>query len=307
MPCVLVTGSGGGLGKFIVHELRESNIPVILACRNLPKHEIGIGLQGDLRDPSFARDIFKQRKIDYVIHCAATWNGFNNDFEIAYNNIVSILNILRYSDNIKKFVYISSSAVYEGLDSQTEDIITYHPSSAYSISKDTGEQLVVSKSKERSFLYTLWRPFYIVSPYEKYKIGSSHLLTNLYQSLVIDKKNLDQHFDDKQGIPFTWAGDMAKAIIQQVYDNRSDNECFNIGNMLSYTAHDAMLTFVSIAQEMGLISKKQLKNITEKCRKESKQSKTFQKMKQYLDIEIATPLDMCIRNFLDYKTGNKKL
>lgn len=69
---ILVTGAAGGVGRAVIHELREANHHVILTDRQQPTSGRIRGLiTADLTDLAEVYDVFGQAKPDGVIHLAA--------------------------------------------------------------------------------------------------------------------------------------------------------------------------------------------------------------------------------------------
>ncbi len=136
-----------------------------------------------------------------------------------------MLNVLRYSQNVKKFVMVSSSGVYENTELPYEDALL-KPSSSYGISKLSCEKILTLRKP-----YTIWRPFHIVSPEEIYKEGSSHLLTNLSHKYIDNKQHIQLNsINGTNAISFTWVEDVASCIVNHLEDSRTENEIFNLAS-----------------------------------------------------------------------------
>lgn len=250
MQKVLIIGSEGSLGKFLVKDLSENYEVIRIGRRkqDTPKN------YGDFLSPYFLERIFADHKdIKYVIHCAAHWNGFNNDFDIAYNNSSITLNILKHCNNIKHFVYVSSSGVYDNISKSTETS-NINMDSSYRLSKFFSEKLVELKSIESGFTHTIWRPFHIVSPYETYNEGSSHICTNISHKIAdqyIDIESFSQH----KLIPLTWVGDVSDCIVSHMKDSRSFGQIFNIGNNEA-SLWNIACEIIKLSIDFNLISEK---------------------------------------------------
>ena len=111
---VFVTGGSGFLGINLIRELIKKNYDVIsydlvpfeYECRNRIK-----AIVGDIRDISLLEKEMKD--CDYVIHCAAALPSYTKE-EIFSTDITGTENVIKtaYKYNVKRFVHISSTAVY---------------------------------------------------------------------------------------------------------------------------------------------------------------------------------------------------
>ena len=111
---VFVTGGSGFLGINLIRELIKKNYDVIsydlvpfeYECRNKIK-----AIVGDIRDISLLEKEMKD--CDYVIHCAAALPSYTKE-EIFSTDITGTENVIKtaYKYNVKRFVHISSTAVY---------------------------------------------------------------------------------------------------------------------------------------------------------------------------------------------------
>ncbi len=117
---VLVTGGAGFIGSHLVETLLSLNKEVVVfdnfstGVKGNVSSKVNL-IKGDIRNPEQIKQAVKH--IDLVFHAAANANGSLSvenprlDFEI---NATGTLNVLEASleANVKKFVYVSSAAVY---------------------------------------------------------------------------------------------------------------------------------------------------------------------------------------------------
>lgn len=246
MKKILVTGSSGSLGRKIVELLRQN-----------PEYEvIGVDMYlspttnilCDLVDIDEFLDsghfAYRLGVFDYVIHCAATIYGvagFNfNDFTILSDDTTITLNLLNHLTIKEKFVYLSSSMVYEragyeiGRGVKEDDVEKFPaPLTGYGQSKYFGESLVKFFCEARHKSYTIWRPFNIITPHEKAgeEIGYSHVFADFFQKILVDKvTTLPIIGDGYQVRAFTWIDDVARCIVDNLENPATDKQTFNIGN-----------------------------------------------------------------------------
>ncbi len=127
MARILVTGGLGVVGTWLVRELRERHHDVISCDLAHQPDEVAFGLQGDLREPRYARcDIGEFRQLarlfehfgrfDYVFHCAAEfgrWNGEDFYETLWRTNVIGTKHLLRLQESQRfRLVHFSSSEVY---------------------------------------------------------------------------------------------------------------------------------------------------------------------------------------------------
>lgn len=280
MSNVLVTGSGGALGKFVVAELERQGYITYKVFHSSSEEIKDTSFYGDLKSKVFIRKVFNGPSFDFIIHCAGVWNGFNSDMSIAYDNSVMMMNLLDAA-NVKKFIFVSSSAAdYMG---------NGYPSSTYGHAKLFSEELLKVASKDGRFRYTIWRPFHIISPEEKYCPGSSHICTNLYYKHFVLGEDIDlESMPTKRNISFIWVEDVAQCIVNFMQRSDSDGEIFNLGTPDLRSPYDVA------CQMLALLKYREYRNRNSNdCR--------FSKMDEVFSWRPKTDFYECIRKFIQYK------
>jgi len=136
-----------------------------------------------------------------------------------------------------RFIYISSSMVYERSEKvpvSEDDVNDMRiPMTDYGLSKLVGERLCKAFFKQYGLKYTIWRPFNIITPYEKgeQESGISHVFADFMRKIIIKKQNpLEILGNGKQIRCFTWIDDVAKAIAKYSLLDETECEEFNLGN-----------------------------------------------------------------------------
>ena len=261
-PTFLVTGSEGATGLYIVDSLSSKypNSKLIRITRsdnNLisdnRNHKI---YKGDLLDIKFCKKIFSENNIDIIISTAALWNGLNQDQFIYDSNIALFKNILSsINKNLKYFIFFSSSAVYQSNNHNESQLILLDPKSKYGKSKLESETLLHKKALENNFNYTIYRPFHIMSPMEKYNKGSSHITTDFTYRYI--EKNIDfdwNNLDTTPKIPLSWVGDISQLVTSNICNKNLKNETLNIGSKYLFSVHDLALSIAIAANRLNLSS-----------------------------------------------------
>jgi UDP-glucose 4-epimerase len=250
---VLVTGSEGSLMQAVIPLLLKKGY-VVVGVDNLARYGERLGIAGndyqfikcDLTDGISVNRLIEQTRPDCIIQAAATIygvGGFNKYCGEMYKDITLHDNVLRAAvkNGVLKVIYISSSMVYENCPQLigypvAEDIIDTNPApyTDYGLSKFVGERVSKAYLKQHGLKYTIWRPFNIITPYEKSEdaeVGISHVFADYIKNIVIEKKHpLPIIGDGYQVRCFTWIDEVAQAIADHSFSNKTDNQTYNLGN-----------------------------------------------------------------------------
>lgn len=269
---ILVTGSEGSLMQWVIPYLLVQGYKVrgvdnFFRYGKVRKKRDYEFIEGDLTDKNFVKRVLKG--IDGVIQAAAQIYGVRGfhkyPADILSKDIVLHQNILweALRNRVKKVIYISSSMVYERSEKipvREEDVNEIMvPSTDYGLSKLVGERLTQAFWKQYGLNYTIWRPFNIITPYEKAEKeqGISHVFADFLKKIILDKENPMQIIGDgKQIRCFTWIDDVAQAIGKYSFVKESDREIFNLGNPEPVTMIELAKRIFKKAQERGIIPKK---------------------------------------------------
>lgn len=219
----------------------------------------------DLIHPNVVWILMNEAKPDYVIQAAAMIYGVggftSHPADILGNDITVHGNILRAAKDmatVRRVVYISSSMVYENLDSAEEwmtETSRVHKTD-YGLSKYVGERLSKAYWEQYQLPYTIWRPFNIITPYEKaeYDIGSSHVFADyLHQIIIMKNKKLPIIGNGFQIRCFTDIRDTSKAIADLSFSTETNNSVFNLGSTEAVTMRRLAQTIADMAYKKGLI------------------------------------------------------
>jgi nucleoside-diphosphate-sugar epimerase len=280
---VLVCGSEGSLMQAVIPKLIEKGHEVV-GVDNLVRYGERLGhagndyefLYGDLCDPSFVNRTFENIKPDYVIQAAARIYGilgFNlHCADILGENTSLHTNVLKASvaNKVKRVVYISSSMVYESCPNSIDEPLTEDapeknpmPITSYGQSKYVGEKLSEAYFTQYGLEYTIWRPFNIITPYEKSEyddIGFSHVFSDYIKNLVAEKMNpLPIIGDGTQVRCFTWIDDVAQAIVDWSFEEKTKNDIFNLSNPEPIMVAGLARLIHQKASEIGLLAPIELK------------------------------------------------
>lgn len=157
---ILVTGSSGQLGSYIIESIPDS---IGLDIKPSRYTKIVFDLR---KDPE---EILKNYEISEIIHSAAQVSvvkSVESPIFDAHSNIMATLNLLEFARkyDLRQFIYISSAAVYgEPRYLPIDEEHPTEPKSPYGLSKLTGERYSLLYSSLYGLKVTSIRPFNIFS------------------------------------------------------------------------------------------------------------------------------------------------
>jgi nucleoside-diphosphate-sugar epimerase len=323
MNTILITGSEGNIGTYLINHIKKTKpdfklIRVKLREREDEPEREGDIYIGDLTDKSFVDKIFRENKIDYVIHGAARLYGvagFNKDvYGLFSNDIKCLLNVLDNSKSVKKFVYFSSSMVYESSEKVpfTEELTDeiHPPKSSYGLTKYFGEKAVKFFNQQFGVTYTIWRPFNVVSPLESHEREGGHVFVDFYKRIFIDKlSKIEIYGTGKQVRCFTWVEDVVSAMGDFLTDERTDNQIFNIGSSEPKSMIELEEIMLEIGKEKNILPKNYNPEIItgEKFFGVDIQLRvpSTEKINKILGWECKTNFKSCFEKFIEHKNANK--
>ena len=266
---ILVTGSEGSLAKILIPHLMGEGHNVV-GVDNFARYgekEVDVDyefVKGDLTRSNVCENLFKDYDFEVVFHTAALIYGVvgfhKKPADILADNNIMTMSLLKHGrEKVNKFIYMSSSMVYERCASvphKEEDADqSVVMSTAYGLSKYVGERVVKSFHEQYGTTYTIWRPFNVITPFETpEESGFRHVFSDMVRKIIGDRQNPLEIFGDGDQIRcFTNIYDVSDAIIRFSLDGRSDNEVFNVGNPEPVTVKELCGLIVELGKGMGLL------------------------------------------------------
>lgn len=265
---ILVTGSEGSLMQQVIPRLLDQGLDVVgvdnfARYGRVERRRDYEFIRGDLTDGVFVHELMKG--IDGVVQAAALIYGVGGfhryPADILSRDVTLHQNVLwaMQKHQVEKIAYISSSMVYErcSIHPSPEEMAmeSLIPATDYGLSKVVGERLVRAFNRQYGMKYVIWRPFNIITPYEKGEEvqGMSHVFADFIRNIVQLQKNpLPILGNGEQVRCFTWIEDVAAPIAAFSFDGRTDNEDFNLGNQEPVSVKDLALLIHETAKEMSL-------------------------------------------------------
>lgn len=239
----LITGAAGFIGSNLTKKLLKNGEEVIgIDCftdyyaRELKEKNI----ETSLNNPNFTfleKDLLQVnlkkllKNIDYIYHQAAqagVRSSWGEDFEIYnQNNILltqKLLEAAREAEQLKKFVYASSSSVYGDTDQlPMQEKNRLQPVSPYGVSKLAGENLTYLYHKNFNVPTVSLRYFTVYGEGQRPDMAF-HIFTKAF----LTGEEINIFGDGKQSRNFTYVGDIARANILAA-EKAPSGEIINIG------------------------------------------------------------------------------
>ena len=269
MTKILVTGGTGFLGSAVVKHLLKIKKEVVIFDNNFRGSYSNIReikdkvkfVKGDIRN---LRDIKKAvRDVTEVYHLAfinGTSNFYDNPklvMDVGINGTINLLNVINSNKKIKKFIYASSSEIYQEPDKfpTPENIYaklpnTKNPRYSYASSKILGEVLTYNYLRN-DLKKIIFRPHNIYGP----SMGFEHVIPQIIRKIIKNTKKLNLkkckikiQGSGLESRSFCFIEDAAAGIILSANKGKN-NEIYNIGNQDEITIKNLIL---KISKVLGI-------------------------------------------------------
>ena len=262
---VLVTGGAGYIGSHTALELVRNGYDVIVVdnLENGYKEAVlgGKLIVGDLRDLYFLDKVFRENKIDSVIHFAgyiSVEESMKNPMKYYYNNVLGTMNLLSamINNSVSKIIFSSTAAVYgEAKDKPLVESDVLSPKNVYGRSKLDVENMLESVRVSNGICYIALRYFNASGADKSGKIGEAHKDETHLIPLVLDValKKRDRiyiygdDYDTKDGTcirDYVHVLDLASAHIMALNKLNLDgvSGVYNIGSGVGFSVKEVIET-----------------------------------------------------------------
>ena len=265
---VMVTGSAGFIGGYIVEELLRRGHTVVgvdnfskygVVKRSYDDHEKYTLHVEDCRDEAKMTELVAG--VDYVIAGAALIGGISYFHAFAYDLLSQNEQIMASTCNaaiaaykagsLKKMLYMSSSMVFESTDrwpsKEGDQKVVAPPMSAYGFQKLAVEYYAQAAYDQYGLPFTVIRPFNCVGTGEQRALtdvevasgnvllAMSHVVPDLVQKIVKGQDPLHVLGTGDQVRHYTYGGDLARGIVTALFHPAALNEDFNISTPSGHT------------------------------------------------------------------------
>jgi UDP-glucose 4-epimerase len=261
MQKVLVSGSAGFIGGYVVEELLRRGYSVIgvddhskygPVAKSYDDHPDYRLVVGDVRDTGLLTDLLME--CDHFVAGAALIGGISYFHAYAYDLLAANERIMASScdaalaahrdSRLQKVTYISSSMVFESAEEwpsvEGAERQIPPPRSSYGFQKLAVEYFARAAWDQYRLPYTIVRPFNCVGIGEaralgdvevrsgNLKLAMSHVVPDLVQKVLKGQDPLHVLGDGTQVRHYTYGGDLARGIVTAMEHPAALNEDFNL-------------------------------------------------------------------------------
>lgn len=269
MKKVVVTGSAGFIGGYIVEELLRQGYsvigvdnyskygPVKKSYDDNPNYEL---IVGDVQDVELMTRLLSDA--DHFIAGAALIGGISYFHTYAYDLLAQNERIIASScdaaiaakkngGKLEKVTYMSSSMVFESTDrwpsKEGDERIVPPPLSSYGFQKLAVEYFARAAWDQYQVPYTILRPFNCVGIGESRALGDveidsgnvklamSHVVPDLVQKVLKGQDPLHILGSGEQIRHYTYGGDLARGIVMSLDNPAALNNDFNVSTAAGHT------------------------------------------------------------------------
>jgi UDP-glucose 4-epimerase len=265
---VMVTGSAGFIGGYVVEELLARGYsvtgidnyskygPVTKSYDEHPRYRF---VEGDVRDVDLVSDLLED--CDHLIAGAALIGGISYFHTYPYDLLATNERIIAATcdaairvlagGRLAKVTYLSSSMVFESTDrwpsKEGDERRIPPPLSSYGFQKLAVEYFAEAAWDQYGLPFTIVRPFNCVGigegralgdveiPSGNVKLAMSHVVPDLIQKVLKGQDPLHVLGDGQQVRHYTYGADLARGIVRAMESERALNEDFNLSTAESTT------------------------------------------------------------------------
>lgn len=247
---VFITGGCGFIGSYLSRELVERGHEVVLydsyvnyvsprqshyyeyllhRFEDIIPESVEI-IQGDTRNKSKTRRAIIETEPDRVVHLAALpiADVSNEHSEEAMDSILqgtaNVLEAVRDSESVDRFVYTSSSMIYGDFEYRPADEEhSKTPKGIYGGAKYAGETITRSFCRRFDIDYVCIRPSAVYGPTD-----ANRRVTQIFVERALAGEPLKLHNGGSQKLDFTHVTDTAHGFTLATLEPEAANENFNI-------------------------------------------------------------------------------
>ena len=234
----IVTGGAGFIGSNLVDKLIEQGHEVVVIDNLLTGNLDNVNPKATFIKRSITnKDLITDSRVkgaDVVFHVAAMARvqpSIENPLRYHDVNVTGTLNMLKMcvENNIKKFVFSSSSSVYgDTAIFPTPEDTTLRPMSPYALHKLMGEQYCELFQKLFGIQCVSLRYFNVYGERQPTE-GAYCLVMGVFAQQMKNKQDLTINGDGEQKRDFTYVGDVVNANITASQKDFDEHKVFNIG------------------------------------------------------------------------------
>ena len=271
-------------------------------------------IKGDLKDNALVEKLFLDHEPQYVVNLAAQAGvrySIENPSSYINSNLIGFFNILESSKNhkIKHLLYASSSSVYGGNQKMpfSEEDSVDHPVSLYGASKKCNELLAHTYSHVYNLPSTGLRFFTVYGPWGRPDMALFIFTKAIFEDQPIRLFNKGEMLRD-----FTYIDDIINSMVLLLKKEAKGDKNFNPKKPNPSTSWAPHRVFnIGNSNPIPLMSfVSTIEKITNKTAKKSFSPmhigdvpRTFadtSKLQEYINYKPNTPIDIGIKNFIEW-------
>jgi UDP-glucuronate 4-epimerase len=312
---LLVTGGAGFIGSGLIEKLlpthkvvcvddfndyyspawKEENISSFHGNKNFTLYRC------DVRDLDNLTQIFKNHKIDKIVHLAARAGvrpSIKQPHLYEEVNVKGTLNLLELAKNfsVPQFIFASSSSVYGNQEkvpfSETDPV--NEPVSPYAATKKSGEMLCYTYAHLYKIKTTCLRFFTVYGPK-----GRPDMAPYLFTEAALHDKPITKFGDGTTRRDYTYIDDIVEGIIKAI-ENPFDFEIINLGNNKPVTLNEFISTL-----EKATETKINLLTLPIQPGDVNQTYADIEKAKRLLNWEPKTSLEEGLKQFVSWYKVNR--
>lgn len=262
---ILVVGGAGYIGSHAVDQLVEKGYDVVVVDNLQTGHQEAIAnqarfYQGDIRDKSFLMNVFKNERIEGVLHFAAnSLVGESMEMPLLYfnNNVYGTQVLLEVMEeyDVKRIVFSSSAATYgEPKVIPIAETAATNPESPYGETKLMMEKMLKWCDQAYGMRYVALRYFNVAGAKLDGSIGEdhtpeSHLLPIILQTALGQREELLIFGDDYPTIDGTCIRDYvhvvdlieAHILALDYLMAGKESTTFNLGSSAGFSVNEMLI------------------------------------------------------------------
>ena len=325
MPKVLITGSSGFIGGYVVEELLSRGYDVVgldnyskygRVTKSYDSHPRYTFVEGDAVDVELMTNLLMD--CDHFIAGAALIGGISYFHAYAYDLLANNERIMASTcdaairahrqGKLEKVTYLSSSMVYESSQHwpsvEGDQRKIPPPLSSYGFQKLAVEYFAQAAYDQYKLPFTIVRPFNCVGIGEGRALGEvevlsgnvslamSHVVPDLVQKILKGQDPLHILGSGEQIRHYTDGGDLAKGIVRCMESPKALNEDFNI----STSESTSVLELAELIWNKIHKSTKPFRYVSDQAYEYDVQRRipSTQKAKEILGFECKTSLDQML-------------
>jgi len=320
MKTVLVTGGAGFIGsnfiKHIFHKYPEYKIVVLDALtyagniENVPAEVRSSDRfefwYGNLNNLDLVDDLVERSQI--VVHFAAETHVARSLYLNRVFFITDVLGtqavanaILKHSDNIERFIHISTSEVYgTALREPMDEEHPLNPTTPYAAAKAGADRLVYSYIESYGIPGVIVRPFNNYGPHQHLEKAIPRFITS-----ALLKEPLTIHGDGSAVRDWIFVGDIAEALDNIMHADLADvkGEAFNLGTGVSISVLDIAGKII----ELFDLDRKYLTYTDERFGQVQNHIAATEKAEKKLGFKAKTTFDTGLLKTVEWYKNNKEL